>query len=579
MKKFKIVILLFLLLVTTFIAFSPVLKNGFVNWDDDIYVTQNPMIRNLSLKNIRQIFLSTHYTVMYTPLVFISYAVEYHFRGLQPSFFHLTNLILHMLNCFLVFSLIYLLHKNAVVAFIVSVLFGIHPLHVESVAWISERKDLLYAFFFLWALICYIYYVQKKRPQYYFFVLILFVLALLSKPVAVVLPFILLFFDYFLTGGINKKNLLEKIPFLGIALFFLILVILTARTYIRIDPDITFLDKILIANYALVFYLYKIILPFGLSCLYPYPLKVGNFLPSFFLLPPLITMALYVLVRLSLKYTRKIFFGFGFFFILILPALQLFPTGPVIISDRYSYIPSIGIFFIIAESILFLYQKKIRHNHIFIISSFLVFIVIIGMLSILTWNRCKVWKNSFTLWNDAINNYPAGYIPLAYFNRGVTYLDKQDNKKAIFDFDKALMLYYKKLGMHQNYTSIYNKLLISQFGYSALYNFLGVKYAQINRMQEAEILLRRAIALHSSYVEAYVHLVAVYSQQGKYKEAITMGEKAVKLDQHAALAHYNLSVAYYFDNQCDLAFKHLEVAINLGFRPNPEFVVKLKKAH
>ena len=578
MKKFKIIFSIGLVLIFTFVAFVPCLKNGFVNWDDDIYVTQNPMIRRLSLKNIRQIFFSLRYSVIYTPLVFISYAVEYHFCGLQPFFFHLTNLILHLLNCFLVFLCFYLLCRETIVAFIVSILFGIHPLHVESVAWITERKDLLYAFFFLWALVCYIYYVQKKRPRYYFFVLILFVLALLSKPVAVVLPFILLLFDYFITGGINKRNLLEKVPFLCIALFFLMLGILTAKAYIRLDPDIAFLDKILIANYALVFYLYKIILPFGLSCLYPYPLKVGNFLPLFFLLGPFITIASYVLVRLSLKYTRKIFFGFGFFLIFTLPAFQLFPTGPVIVSDRYTYLSSIGIFFIIAESILFFYRRRLRKKYVF--SGFLlsIFIIILSILSVFTRERCRVWANSSTLWNDAIEKYPDGYIPSAYFNRGIIFSVKRDNKNAVSDFNKALELYYKKLGIHQNYALIYDRLLSSQSGYSAIYDFLGVKYAEINRMLEAEILLKRAIALRSSHVEAYAHLVGVYGQQGKYKEAIMMGEKAVELDQHAALAHYNLSVAYYFDNQRDFAFKHLEIATKLGFKPDPEFVAKVKKS-
>ena len=150
-----------LILAVTFFAFYPALENGFVHWDDDIYVTENPLIRSISRVNIRQIFSST-FSAQYQPLIVLSFMLEYRLFGLDPFFYHLDNLILHLLNCLLVFWLIFLIsQKNIPVSFVTTLLFAIHPLRVESVAWVSERKDVLYAFFFLLVIIFYYYYLRE----------------------------------------------------------------------------------------------------------------------------------------------------------------------------------------------------------------------------------------------------------------------------------------------------------------------------------------------------------------------------------------------------------------------------------
>ncbi len=485
-KKSKILVLIFTILAVTFISYYPSLNNGFVNFDDDRYVYRNPMIRDLSWNGVGRIFTSVNYTVLYTPLVFLTYTFEYHFFKLRPFIYHLTNLVLHLLNCLLVFWFIFILGRKASVAFMVAILFGVHPLRVESVAWITERKDVLYALFFLGALICHIYYLRNRSSGYYYGVIVLFVLALLSKPAALVLPFILLLCDYFTNGRINKKDLSEKIPLFSIAAVFLILGMFTAAEYVREDPGFNFLDYIFVASYGLVFYLYKIVVPLNLSCLYPYPLKSGNLLPVAFLVSPLLIIILALVTAFSVRYTRKALFGGLFFLITIFSALQFFPTGRTIVADRYTYIPAIGIFFAVAELIVWLYRRKTRYIKVIVSAAF---IVAVGALSILTWNRCKVWKSNLTLWGDAVSCCPDGYIPLAYVNRAVSYTDIGENGKAVSDFDRALIIYYKELGIDRDYTEVYDWILATGNGYPEIYKFLASKFAEIGKYAESKCCL------------------------------------------------------------------------------------------
>lgn len=183
------------LIIVTLISFSPVLENTFVNWDDPSYVTNNQQIRDLSLDQLFAWFEPAGMTT-YPPLVMISFSLEYWLIELDPRFYHLDNLLLHLLNVLLVFWMIWLLAENKVVAFLTALLFSIHPMHVESVAWITERKDVLFSVFYLGAAVSYLYYCMDFKYKFYGLSLVLFALSLSSKPQAVTLPILLLLLDY-----------------------------------------------------------------------------------------------------------------------------------------------------------------------------------------------------------------------------------------------------------------------------------------------------------------------------------------------------------------------------------------------
>ena len=219
MKNHKIILSLCLILAILAISLFPSLKNDFINWDNQQYTTKNKTITELSWRNIETIFDRT-YMGHYHPLTLLSYSLEYRFFKLNPFAYHLTNLILHLLNGLLVFWLILMLKGGVLTSLVVSLLFGIHPLHVESVAWIFERKDLLYSFFFLGSLIVYLAYLKTRGVRYYALSLFLFLLSLFLKSMAVTLPFVLVLCDTLLHRKIDRKCLIEKIPFLVTAFIF-----------------------------------------------------------------------------------------------------------------------------------------------------------------------------------------------------------------------------------------------------------------------------------------------------------------------------------------------------------------------
>lgn len=591
-NKPRIVLSLFLIIVITFFSFYSSLKNDFVNWDDDWYVTQNLLIRELSWKNIKQIFSPSAYTnldtpQLYVPLVTLSYAFEYHFVKLNPFIYHLTNLVLHLLNCLLVFLLFLLLSHNISIAFIVAILFGIHPLHVESVAWITERKDVLYAFFFLSALICYIYYLRNMKIRFYYLVVVFFILSLLSKPLAISLPFVLLCFDYFLEGKWESRKILEKVPFAVLIVLYLALGQFLSNKYLRIDTCNTLLERFLVSNYALLFYIYKTFLPLKLSCLYPLPIKTGNLLPLQFLVSPFIVITLCLLVIYSLKYTKKIVFGFLLFLLIIFPALQFFPTGHAMVADRYMYLASIGIFYLVAIFINKLYEK-IAKNRRFKAAILVIFLIlIIGILSIVSWNRCRIWKDSIVLWNDVLKNYPN--IATAYNSRGAELLERKQYNKAYSDFIKTLSLdpsYYEAYfnlanlnsakGNYNEAIRLLSKTLQINPDYIRAYDLLVILYGRIGKHSQVIDICKKLIKIKPDYVNAYVNLSGAYGNLGDFQEAIVYGEKAVSINPKSGLAHLNLAAAHYYMRRYELAIKHCDEAAKLGYEASPKLLKSLR---
>lgn len=469
------------ILLIVFTAFYPCLRNGFCNVDDDCYVYRNPLITNFSWNGIARIFVSAGYTVLYTPLVFLSYAIEYHYFELNPFPYHLTNLILHMCNCVLAFWFVFALARSIPLAFATALLFGIHPLRVESVAWITERKDVLYAFFFLGALVCYLRRRSRRTRGSYCLLVLFFILAILSKPVALVLPFALLLCDYYLEGAVRRADLLEKIPLFAIAALALCLGILSVRQHLGAEAELTALDYFCIGCYAALFYLFKSLIPAGLSCLYPYPLKMQGHLQAVFLLSPLVVAALALLTAWSGRRTRKVIFGGLFFLITVSPALRMFPPGLIIVADRYTYLPSLGLAFIAAALIT---CGSGRGRGAAALAA-VVLVAVIGALSFLTWNRCSIWKDNLALWDDAVNKCPHGYIPIAYFNRGIASTDRGAYDRAVSDFSRSLALYYGKRGISGDPAARCRAMLAEGSGYPAVYACIAGRFEEIRKRTEA----------------------------------------------------------------------------------------------
>lgn len=509
-------------ILITALAFYPSLNNGFPNWDDGAYLTKNAAVRELSGLSIKTMF-SSFYVACYLPLTILSYAVEYHFAGFDPFAYHATNLILHLGNCLLVFWFIFMLRANLTVAFITSLLFGIHPLHVESVAWVSERKDVLCAFFFFAALISYQYYHRKgKSPARYCLALALFLCALLSKAMAITLPGVLLLCDYFEHRSFNRRLLREKIPFFLLAAIFGAVALYAQHTLggVRNQPSVSPIDTAVIAGYGPVFYLSKILFPVNLSCLYPYPNTAAG-LPFGYYAGAMLALVLLAAVAYAVRYARTISFGALFFLLTILPVLQLVPIGQAVAADRYTYIPAMGLFYLAAEGFYCLYEKIAGSARTLRKLLLPGAALAAALLSILTWQRCLVWKDGITLWNDVIRNYPLE--PIAYHNRGLAFKDAGNYERAIADSTTALSLSPQFIDA---------------------YNNRGLAYKGKKAFTKALADFDAALSLNPRYAKAWCNRGLTRTLTGEYRAAVDDLTRAITLDPQFAIAYYNRGNAY-----------------------------------
>lgn len=420
----------------TFLVFYPSLDGQFIkSWDDAGYAVSNQYINELSWANIEGMFTNALYG-NYNPLTTLSFAIEKHFFGTNPFVHHFNNLLLHLLNALLVFWLAIRLRVQLIAAFLVSILFAIHPMHVESVAWITERKDVLFAAFYLGALISYIYYIRRKKSRYYLFCMVLMFFSLFSKIQAVALPLSMLMIDYYFRRKIHWKLIVEKVPFFALSLIFGLIGVhfLQEAGAFNVTSSIEWYERPLMGAYALGAYLYKALIPYPISAYYPYPKKVDDWLPMVYYLVPVLVFLFSVLIVFTYRRTRIVLFGVGFFFFNIVFLLQVVEAGAGFIADRFSYIAYIGLFFIIAQGLTYLLYLKPKLR-LPILGGIAIYLTTLGAYS---YGLSKVWHNDATLWTNALQKYPN--ISFAYTSRGNYYLQEGQYNKAIADFEQYITL-------------------------------------------------------------------------------------------------------------------------------------------
>ena len=425
--------------VITIISFSPTFNNGFTNWDDEEYVVHNSDIQGFSIHNLAKIFSST-YVANYQPITMLTYMVEYQFFQLNPVIYHYTSLFLHIINCLLVFALIYGLSGKYLTSLFVALLFAIHPMRVESVAWVAEQKDLLSASFYFLSLLCYFRYLAKGDRKFYYLCALSLIFSLLSKPMAVSQPLILLLI-YYLTKGIpGKKALLGTLPFFAIAAIFGLITLIAQNVVASTGMDnfsLSTIQRICTPFYGIIFYIVKSIIPVNLCAFYPFPSKLDENMNFMLIASPFLVIGIASAIYYFRNHSRKLVFGSLFFFITILPVLQIIPVGNTIVAERYTYIPMLGIYFIFATLCGFLLKERFRENNtiknlivVGLGASFVIF-------SCITYNRCMVWKDSFSLWNNVLSKHP---VDAAYYFRGCAYNTQGNYDRALEDFNQALAL-------------------------------------------------------------------------------------------------------------------------------------------
>ncbi len=516
----QIVLPMVLIVIITWVLYQPATRHGFTNWDDPTYVLENPKVKNLSSDNVAY-FFSNPSASNYHPLTMISLAIDYYYASgdnknaaqqeePMAGRFHTTNIILHLLNVLLVFVFVYLVsRKRILVATITAFLFAIHPMHVESVAWIAERKDVLYTFFFMAGLIVYLKYLGSKSWVYLVTAFLLFILSAFSKPSAVVFPLVLIAIDYFMERKFSARVWVEKIPFFVVAIVFgLITFLIQSKDAIADIRVFSMFQRAMFAAYGFIMYIVKIVAPWNFSAFYPYPrLTSSGGLPIIFYLSPLIVIIVAAVVVFSVRYTKVVLFGMLFYLFSLVLVLQFVSVGSAIMADRYSYVASIGLFFIIAWFIdqAFAVKAGKLYPVRWILAGALVVFSVFSLK--VAFSQVMVWKNSETLWTDVIEKYPQAEV--SYKNRGNFYGALNITDKALKDYKVYVQLKPDDPRAYSNIGNIY-----------------GVN----NELDNALLSYSKSIALDSINPETYVNRAITYAKGKKFDLALKDYDKALMLN-------------------------------------------------
>lgn len=573
--------------IATFIIYSNALSFGFLKaWDDQLYITQNHFIKALHWENIKS-FFTEYFVGNYQPLSVLSYAIEYHFAGDEAFLFHFNNIILHIINTVLVFVFTRKISpKSNIAPLFTAAFFAVHPMHVESVVWISERKDVLYTFFFLLSLIFYVDYFLKRKNKFLLFSGVFFVFSCLSKSAAVVLPLILLLLDYYLNRKTDIKLYLEKVPFFAVSLVFGIVALRSQDGAIP-DQMAPLPNRILIASESLISYLSKAIFPVNLSALYPYPQHWQQFLPWHYYIFVLTVVAMSFFVWHSRKWGKDIIFGFLFFIITIALVLQFVTVGLASMADRYTYVPYIGLFFMIGKLLELLFETATKNNH-YGLSAILTLLFFIA--SITAQKRVNVWQNDELLFSNVISQYPE--CAMAYNCRGVYYLANTAYKhgshntpyfeKAYQDFNTAITLnpnlrdVYLNRGASayflNNFTHAINDLNTAEQlrpNNKLIYNIRGLAKMDLNDFSGALRDFDNAIKLDSSEAEFYFNKGNALRELGDYEGTLKAYDKNITLAPYLPEGYVNRGFLRYLLQDYAGAVSDFDNAIILG-SSNPD---------
>ncbi|MDD4214356.1 MAG: DUF2225 domain-containing protein [Bacteroidales bacterium] len=726
---------LFIILVFCFFSYIQTINFEFLQWDDDAEITKNAYVKNLNWQSISHNIDRERFT--FITLTF--YSLLYKIWGNNPEPFHWVSLVVHLLNVVLVFYLIKCFTKNIFTISLVVLLFALHPMRVESVAWISELKDLLFTFFSLAAILFYIKY-QKKDFKIHYFILssLMLILASFSKVQGLLVPAVFIMIDIVLKRKFTLELIAEKIILLRILfdififlsiemtaiiiafllvliiikkkqiienffsgvfyfrrnalinlakiIFFIVITCLTIFIFIRLEVMIfgilipllipyllfekalqnrnlsrfikhirfgliglvslagfillfyylpqysegfwigysesrnafSFFERILLAGYALWFYFSKFFAPVSLNAVHPYPFRLenGQLPPEYFytliVLFFVIALSVYMIIKRK-KIHNIILFGWFFFLVNISIVLHIIPIqGRLVVADRYSYFAYLGLFIsagFLGEKYLF-QNKKLKKVLIF------CFAILLVGLSLLTYNRSKVWGDTKTLFTDVLNKNPL--IPFAYcnlaaaymsenlpdtaiacfnkaiamdstdsyafFNRAFSFLDNKNDKKALEDFlttskvttnNKLKALCFANIGdiyynrRDDSLSIFYFNMAIKTDSTVAMpYNKRGVYYLNKNEISRAQSDFLKAIELDVFYAEAYNNIGTVYMTKGDVNNARKNFTRAIELERDYVIAYYNRGFLKYNNGDASGAIKDY----NLAIKYNPDLM-------
>ncbi|MGD0215956.1 MAG: tetratricopeptide repeat protein [Desulfobaccales bacterium] len=572
-RRWKIIACLFLV-VATLATYSDLRTHQFINYDDSLYVTENPMVQGgLTLSGLIGAF-NTTCAALWHPLTMLSLMVDSQLFGLHAEGFLLTNLLFHIANALLLFLWLRRTTGALGPSFLVAALFALHPLHVESVAWVAERKDVLSTFFWLLTMWAYVWYVESPGLRRYLLILACFILGLLAKPMLVTLPLVLLLLDYWplhrwtpnrpavvssskgrsrgssdsktQQGASIKRLVGEKSPLLVISALFSIVAFYAQRQAEAISTlsSLPIPNRLANAIVAYVSYLGQMFWPAHLAVLYPlsrHNVPIGQAL--------LASLALAVLTFLALRQVRRhpyLLVGWLWYLGTLVPVIGLVQVGEQAMADRYTYVPFIGLFIMVAYGMAELTAR-------WRVARFLLPLgagVVLSALMICSWVQVSYWRDSISLFEHTLKVTRNNFI--IHNDLGGTLAQQGKLDQAIAHYDEALRLRPDYVEAHYN---------------------LGVALDGQGQLDQAIAHYAEALRLKPDYAEAHNNLGVDLAQQGKIDEAITRFQKAIQINPDFQAAYANLGFALAKQGNIDKAiiiYQH-----DLKNNPNDTFAQKM----
>jgi protein O-mannosyl-transferase len=523
-QKQKLIIYIFLIVVT-FAVFYQVKTFGFINVDDQSAFIGNSHVQSgITLDGIYWAF-STSYTNIWHPLTYLSYMFDYQLYGLNAGGYHITNLIIHILSVLLLFwffnRMTGMIWRSAFIA----AFFAFHPNHVESVAWISGRKDVLSTFFWMLTLCFYVYYTEKPVIKRYLLVLLGFVCGLMSKSMVVTLPVVMILLDYWpLKRFESKKDNLflwqfkEKTPFFILSAVFSIMTLFFWRNSLETNIPMSF--RLKNAPVAFMTYLEKILWPHDIHF---WHLFSDQLLLSHVLGASILIILISIAVIVMMKRRPYLFVGWFWYAITLLPVVGIIKYGVMFMHEHYTYLPSIGIGIMLVWGVPSLFPcSNMRKKILFPLG-----IIFLAVMAIISWQQCSYWKNSFTLFSHGVKITSGNDLAMEHLQLGRFLFAEGKIKEAIEHFNEVVSI-----------KSYYADALV--------YNERGVAYAKLGQYQRAIEDFNKAISISSANINShnYNYRGLVYAKLGQYQNAISDFNEAIQLNPYYADSYNNRAIFY-----------------------------------
>ncbi|MBW1862021.1 MAG: tetratricopeptide repeat protein [Deltaproteobacteria bacterium] len=551
------------LIILTLILFWNVQNHDFVNFDDPIYILENHHVKaGLSFKGITWAFTTLHGGFWF-PMTWLSHMLDCELYGLNPKGHHLNNLLLHIINTLLLFLILNRMTGALWKSTFVAVLFAFHPLHVEPVAWVSGRKDILSTLFWMLTVWAYLHYTEHPSLKRYLLMLSMFILGLMSKPMIVTLPLILLLLDYWPlnrfslgqlfsnnsscepqnTHNIEKRTgvnivILEKAPLIFLSFISITIVYFAEYQYGAIRSLDSFPLGVRSANALVTFitYIFKSIWPHDLTFFYPHKGMppwwkiIGSGL--------LLLFASFVFIKHARRHPY-LAVGWLWYLISLLPVIGLVQVGVHSMADRYTYIPLIGLSIMLSWGISNFFNRIRCGNWVPFISGGIFTIFLMSN----TWIQIGYWRNGITLFSHAIEVNSNNYF--AHNNLGLEFFKKGELDKAIHHFSEALRIRPYSLEINNN---------------------MGAILARLGRLDEAISYFSWVTRMDPNSAGANFNIGIALNQQGSHKEAASHFSKALRIKPDYPEAHFNLGIILYKDGKFNEAVSHFSKAIY--FKPD-----------